>query len=686
MVTFSFVRSIDRKTLERFQVREGEHGTPPRPALIFPTATGKQRVKYLDGEKPKAGWIGTGGRAHWYGLPAALEVLKGERLYIVNGEPSVWAAAQAGVPAVCSAAGELAPGTDMILELAKADVERVAVVFDRDSAGRKGARAAVEALRAGGLDAVALELPAELGPGGDVDDLHRRVGDDKLWFELEALPELQDEESRAKPAAQGWPDLAPLHRELPEPEELPLEALGPVLKPAADAIIRVIQVPAPAAVSTVLAAAAAAVQPHADVVVDGRTCPTSMFFLSVLGSGERKTAADRAALSPHHDHGKVETETYRGELHDYRCKLDAWKKSRDAAVAGTKKTYAEREAGLQALGPEPDPPMSPHGFVEEPTYEGLVKLLTIRPTVNLFTSEAARIIGGNAMSQDNRLKTLGGLTSAWDGQPISRSRAGDGTSVLYGRRVSMHLMCQPLVSVELLGDRMADDQGFLARCCICQPPSALGLRTYVEANVTTEPGWADYRARMLALLRRPLPLGEGSDPYELRPVALELNSKAKSLYLDFQRWKESHLKPGGELRQSPAWAERAPEHALRFAGVLSVVADPDTHEVDAASMENGIRWASYYLSESIRLRDVAATSAELQDAGALLLWIQSQGSRLVSLVDLYQRGPRIVRDRKTASKLMEALTEHGYLREVKGGAEVNGRMRRDVFELRPEGT
>ena len=43
---------------------------------------------------------------------------------------------------------------------------RVAVVFDLDAAGREGAAAAVSALRAGGLPAGALELPADLGEHG----------------------------------------------------------------------------------------------------------------------------------------------------------------------------------------------------------------------------------------------------------------------------------------------------------------------------------------------------------------------------------------------------------------------------------------------------------------------------------------------------------------------------------------
>ena len=160
-----------------------------RPALRYPTGKG-DRVKFLDGDKPKYMWVGTGGAAHWYGIKGALKI-RGRVNYIVNGEVSVWAAQQAGVAAMCLCVGEGAVPTPALVEqLRESGFEQVRVVYDRDHAGRSGALRLVEALRAGGLSALALELPADLGEGGDVDDLHRKVGRE-LGKVLEGLPELQ---------------------------------------------------------------------------------------------------------------------------------------------------------------------------------------------------------------------------------------------------------------------------------------------------------------------------------------------------------------------------------------------------------------------------------------------------------------------------------------------------------------
>lgn len=199
LATFCEVRRLDPgRLVSTWGVRETVSAC--RPALAYPTAAGVDRLKFLDGAKPKYRWARAGGSAHWYGMQEAHRLAtqagngQGVTLYLVNGEPSVWAATAAGVPAVCCCAGEgTRPNAAMVAELVKAGFGSVRVVYDLDGDGRAGARGMVEALRAGGLEAMAVELPSELGPGGDVDDLHRRVGGE-LAAALGALPELSGRE------------------------------------------------------------------------------------------------------------------------------------------------------------------------------------------------------------------------------------------------------------------------------------------------------------------------------------------------------------------------------------------------------------------------------------------------------------------------------------------------------------
>ena len=73
---------------------------------------------------------------------------------------------------------------------------------------------------------------------------------------------------------------------------------------------------------------------------------------------------------------------------------------------------------------------------EEPTYEGLVKALdTGWPSMGIFSDEGGRFLGGHGMNSENQLKTISGLSKMWDGKAITRTRAGDGSHKIYGRRL-----------------------------------------------------------------------------------------------------------------------------------------------------------------------------------------------------------------------------------------------------------
>lgn len=196
LVAFAHERCISAGILTTFDVKGVVYRT--RPALRYPTSIGIDRIKFLDRRKPKYCWVKRGGERHWYGLERALSLVRAGAsvLYVVNGEPSVWACAPCGVPAVCLCAGEAtAPSTELIenLRLALGDCAiALRIVFDADAAGHAGAKKAVEALKSHGfVDVAALDLGPLLDglEHGDVDDLHRLVGD-RLPEALSELPHL----------------------------------------------------------------------------------------------------------------------------------------------------------------------------------------------------------------------------------------------------------------------------------------------------------------------------------------------------------------------------------------------------------------------------------------------------------------------------------------------------------------
>ena len=47
----------------------------------------------------------------------------------------------------------------------------------------------------------------------------------------------------------------------------------------------------------------------------------------------------------------------------------------------------------------------------------------------------------------------------------------------------------------------------------------------------------------------------------------------------------------------------------------------------------------------------------------------------------YQYGPYQVRDQENARAVVEVLEKHGWLKQVKGGGQVKGTMRREVWSI-----
>ena len=121
---------------------------------------------------------------------------------------------------------------------------------------------------------------------------------------------------------------------------------------------------------SVLAAAALAVQPHGNIHIDGRVVPLSCFFLTVGGSGERKSATDSEALKAHYEFEEELSKDFTKDYPEYENRLSAWKKSREEALKKAKGLQAKK-AALDELGACPPAPLVPVMMATEPTFPGL---------------------------------------------------------------------------------------------------------------------------------------------------------------------------------------------------------------------------------------------------------------------------------------------------------------------------
>ena len=163
---------------------------------------------------------------------------------------------------------------------------------------------------------------------------------------------------------------------------------------------------------------------------------------------------------------------------------------------------------------------------------------------------------------------------------------------------------------------------------------------------------------------------------------MSLDPAARAAWIAYADHIEGNIGPGGPLEPIRGLANKLPEHAARLAGILMLVDDPTAPEIDGAHMAFGIELAEHYGAEALRLFAAGRVGDDLRLAQRLLDWLQTGLQEpLVSLPDIYQRGPNAIRDAGTARRLANLLAEHGWLVPVEGGATVAGVRRLDVWQI-----
>lgn len=478
----------------------------------------------------------------------------------------------------------------------------------------------------------------------------------------------------------------PLRRPVPPPEQYPLQELGETLAPAAEAIRHVIQAPDAICGASILAAASLATQGQANVMLDGRVMPLSLWCLTVAESGERKSAVDSEAMRPIREHEKALAEAYGQAKLSHDNETEEWSARRDKAKGEAKKQGGAGLAGaLNDIGAPPSAPLLPFLTASDFTAEGLYKLLRDGiPSMGAFTDEAALVFGGHGMTKETVTRTAGALSKLWDSGMLDRVRGGDGAGKLYGRRLALHLMAQPVIAEQALGDAILSGQGFLARCLLAWPEPTAGTRLYVAENLRDNEAVKHYNARILDLLERELPIDESADN-ELQPRNLTLSREAFAAWRDIHDLIERQIAPTGSYAIAKVWANKAAEQCLRIAGVLALVDNPDTQHIGVDVIERAAELAIWHLNEAVRLAGTAEISPEVRNAEALLHWCHDTGRELLHSRAALRLGPNCIRERKRFTEAMGELERAGWAYPVEGGAMVDDRHRRNVWRVVSEG-
>ena len=463
----------------------------------------------------------------------------------------------------------------------------------------------------------------------------------------------------------------PLANRAPSPV-YPVDALGELLGNAAKRLAYYVQAPVGMAAQSVLAAASLAVQGHANIQKGHiGTSPTTLYFLTIALSGDRKTSLDRIAMKSiyeYQDERRAEHETllaeHRADLEAHELRYQSIVKSYKGTGKNPKPMSHDQQQALAAELAEleqtrPKPPPRPHILMEEPTAEGIYKhLLEALPTAGLFSDEGGAFFSGHGMADEAKGRTITMLSQLWDGKAITRTRAGAGESgVLAGRRLAAHLMVQPVIADKVLSDPLMLGQGFLARFLICAETSLIGTRFLAsrphDESASRDPAVIRFWDALAALVRQPLPT---NDAGELEPETLTITGPAYDAWVCTHDAIEEQLSRHGELSGIQAFAAKASDNVARIAAVLAYFetrTDPTPEHISRASELVG-----YYLQTMIQRTQEATQSTAEHEARELFDWIQQIGGELNA--DSFNKLPTAYRKAKRARALLSLLVEYGH--------------------------
>lgn len=511
------------------------------------------------------------------------------------------------------------------------------------------------------------------------------VSSEMLAAELEKLCKEQENEKTPKYAP------LPLQRPTSPAKPYPFDALGPIAGAAARRIHEVVQAPDATCGQSILAALSLACQGFIDVQIDGRLYPTSLFLLTISESGERKSAADKIALKPINDRQKMLVEQHKKLLPTYKHKCEIWKVKQGKAINTAAKNSASEPISFE---PELEPPCEGLLLCEEPTLEGLEQLLERgQPSAGIFSDEGGRLVGGHAMNAENALKTACGLSNLWDGKPLTRVRKSEPSKIHYGRRLSVHLMIQPIVLMKLLNNEMLMGQGLLSRCLFSAPSPIAGTRRYQEVDLSTDPAILIFYDLINKILNIPYPKTDHelrdnnafAPKDSLKPKPLLLEGEAKKRWITFHDETDSKMNKSGEFNIIKSFASKAPEQVLRIAAQSAFSEsslDPTTETmITLHHIERAITLILYYLDEALRILGENCRDPNIDLATQTLEWIQkNRDNQTFPIADIYQNGPSKIRNVKTAKQVLHILQDHELVKEIKD-ATIDGRKVRSAWQL-----
>lgn len=440
----------------------------------------------------------------------------------------------------------------------------------------------------------------------------------------------------------------------------PLDSLGAALAAAASAVADRTQAPPELIAHHLLTLAAMPAQRLVSVrLPTGLVQPVSSYFLTLVGSGEGRSAAQRMCLDPvrawdrRFAAGAAMVDEKGRPLEKHSVVIDL--RAPDSGIPETEKNVLR--FGFFAPAKNGAPAPSSHAVevghvflspVRSTTADRYDRYARFGRRSGLFAGVAAELLTPSSA----RRNEADSLSALWDGGGLVKENEGD-EGVALAPRLSVHLVATPGEGLALLRAPDVAASGLLGRVLTVQPASRIGARAFTAHDGTPPAALQALHTRLTDLYAR-----EATDDSRV----LSLDDAAQAIWFAFAAQAEAAMASGGAYEGIRPLAGHLAEHAVRLAAIIALIEDDALTALTPAMLTRGIALARFYAEEALRLLDVRVRpSAETNRLATLQDWLaRNYAGGEVSLRDIYRLGPSALRTPAEAQRAMREMELIGF--------------------------
>jgi len=567
-----------------------------------------------------------------YGLP---ELVTAKRVIVAEGEKAVDAARSLGFVATTSAGGSQAAKMSNWQPLAGKEVW---ILPDNDAPGRKYADAVAGITSRLSPPSIVkiVELPGLLEHGDIVDWIDAR-GDAAepagMQAEIEAIASKVPSGTTAN------------NEETFQP--FPVDVLPEPVRGFVAAGAKAIGCdPSYLALPLLTAIASAIGTTRRLELKRGWTVPAILWCAIVGESGTAKTPAFKLVMRPIRERQRKALERNAEAMKQYELEFARWEKCYAA--------WKRRKDDGEEPPEKPLPPPCDRYIVSDTTVEALAPILLANPRgLLLARDELAGWIGSfdRYAGKGKASADAANWLSMFNAETIIVDRKTGIPRTIYVPQAAV-CVCggiQPGILNRAIGDEHRES-GLAARLLLTCPPRI--AKQWTEADI--DPKAQAELARLVDRLFELQPTT--NDEGEMQPILVRLTPEAKTAWTKYYN---AHGKEQVDLTgdMAAAWS-KLEEYAARLALVVHYIRwaaneIADELRLDAASMNAGIQFATWFKGEARRVYALLGESEEDRDVRRLVEWIGRKGGS--ATVRETQQGCRWLKDPGTAEAALDGL-------------------------------